>query len=146
VHPVRHPLRNTHLNTMRERPLSPHITVYKMTRYTLATSIFNRITGLILSVGLIVLVYWLMAVASGTRAYENTHEILSAGIFKLVYAGLLVAFCYHLVAGIRHLVWDTGRGLERAQSKRSAAIVVVVSIALILVLGYWLFLAAGRAP
>jgi len=117
-----------------------------MTRYTLATSIFNRITGVILSIGLIVLVYWLMAVASGTHAYESAHEILSAGIFKLVYGGLLVAFCYHLVAGIRHLVWDTGRGLERAQSKRSAGIVVAISIALILLLGYWLFLAAGRAP
>jgi len=122
------------------------MSVYKMTRYTLATSIFNRITGIILSVGLIVLVYWLMAVASGTRAYESAHGILSAGIFKLVYGGLLVAFCYHLVAGIRHLVWDTGHGLERAQSKRSAGIVVVISIALILLLGYWLFLAAGRAP
>ena len=121
------------------------MSVYKLTRYTLATSIFNRITGVILSVGLIVLVYWLMAVASGTRVYENAHEILSGSIFKLVYAGLLVAFCYHLVAGIRHLVWDTGRGLERAQSKRSAGIVIVISIALLLLLGYWLFLAAGRA-
>ena len=143
---MRRPQRSTPLNTMRERPLSPHMSVYKMTRYTLATSIFNRITGVILSVGLIVLVYWLMAVASGTHAYESAHEILSAGIFKLVYGGLLVAFCYHLVAGIRHLVWDTGRGLERAQSKRSAGIVVAISIALILLLGYWLFLAAGRAP
>ena len=116
------------------------MSVYKMTRYTLATSIFNRITGVILSVGLIVLVYWLMAVASGARAYDYAHQILSTGIFKLVYAGLLVAFCYHLVAGIRHLVWDTGRGLERAQSKRSAVIVVAISIALILLLGYWLFL------
>jgi succinate dehydrogenase / fumarate reductase cytochrome b subunit len=121
------------------------MSVYRMTRYTLATSIFNRITGLILSVGLIVLVYWLMAVAGGTRAYERAHEILSSGVLKLVYAGLLIAFCYHLVAGIRHLVWDTGRGLERAQSKRSAGIVVAASIALILILGYWLFLAAGRA-
>jgi succinate dehydrogenase / fumarate reductase cytochrome b subunit len=128
---------------MRARPLSPFWT-YRLTRYTLATSIFNRFTGVILSVGLIVLIWWLMAVASGTRAYERAHEILSSGIFKLVFAGLLVAFCYHLVAGIRHLVWDTGRGLERAQSKRSAGIVVAVSIALILVLGYWLFLAGGR--
>ena len=116
-----------------------------MSRYTLATSIFNRITGVGLSVGLIVLVYWLMAVASGTRAYENAHQVLSAGIFKLVYAGLLVAFCYHLVAGIRHLVWDTGRGLERAQSKRSAGVVVGVSIVLVLLLGYWLFMAGGHA-
>ena len=115
-----------------------------MTRYSLATSIFNRITGVILSVGLVLLVYWLMAVAGGTRAYVRAHEVLSTGIFKLVYAGLLIAFCYHLVAGIRHLVWDTGRGLERAQSKRSAGIVVAVSIVLVLVLGYWLFLAGGR--
>jgi succinate dehydrogenase / fumarate reductase cytochrome b subunit len=129
---------------MRERPLSPHLSVYKMSRYTLATSIFNRFTGVTLSVGLIVLVYWLMAVAGGARAYTRAHEILSSGVLKLVYAGLLVAFCYHLVAGIRHLVWDTGRGLERAQSKSSARIVVAVSIALMIVLGYWLFLAAGR--
>jgi succinate dehydrogenase / fumarate reductase cytochrome b subunit len=121
------------------------MSVYKMTRYTLATSIFNRFTGVILSVGLIVLVYWLMAVASGTQAYECAYRILSSGIFKLVYAGLLVAFCYHLVAGIRHLVWDTGRGLERAQSKRSAGVVVGVSIALVLLLGYWLFVAGGHA-
>src|SRR5579859_7888443 len=109
---------------MRERPLSPHMTVYRMFRYTLFTSIFNRLTGGILSVGLIVLVYWLMAVAGGSRSYLRAYGLLSSGILKLVYAGLLVAFCYHLVAGIRHLVWDTGRGLERAQSKQSAAIVI----------------------
>lgn len=142
---MRRPQRSTHLNTMRPRPLSPHLSVYRMTRYSLATSIFNRITGCVLSVGLLVLVYWLMAVAGGTRSYERAHETLSSGFFKLLYAGLLVAFCYHLVAGIRHLVWDTGRGLERAQSKRSAGIVVAVSIVLILVLGYWLCLAGGRA-
>jgi succinate dehydrogenase cytochrome b subunit len=114
-----------------------------MTRYSLATSIFNRITGVILSVGLLVLVYWLMAVAGGTRAYVRAHEVLSSGIFKLLYAGLLVAFCYHLVAGIRHLVWDTGRGMERAQSRRSAGVVVAVSIALVILLGYWLFLSGS---
>jgi len=130
---------------MRERPLSPHLSVYQKTRYTLVTSIFNRITGVILSVGLLVLVYWLMAVASGARSYALAYEILSSGVFKLVYAGLLVAFCYHLVAGIRHLVWDTGRYMERAQSKRSAGVVIFASIALVLILGYWLFLAAGRA-
>jgi succinate dehydrogenase / fumarate reductase cytochrome b subunit len=131
---------------MRARPLSPHLSIYRMTRYSLLSSIVNRITGCILSIGLLVLVYWLMAVAGGTRAYEQAHEILSTGIFKLIYAGLLVAFCYHLVAGIRHLVWDTGRGLERAQSKRSAGIVVAATIALVAVLGYWLFLAGGRGP
>jgi succinate dehydrogenase / fumarate reductase cytochrome b subunit len=120
------------------------MSVYQMSRYTLATSIFNRITGVILSLGLIVLVYWLMAVAGGRRSYDRAYVILSSGILKLVYAGLLIAFCYHLVAGIRHLVWDTGRGLERAQSKRSAGVVIGVSIVLVVALGYWLFLAAGH--
>jgi len=109
-----------------------------MSRYSLATSIFNRITGVILSVGLIALIYWLMAIAGGSRAYSKAYGILASAPLKILYAGLLVAFCYHLVAGIRHLVWDTGRGLEKAQSKRSAGIVVAVSIALVVILGYWM--------
>jgi succinate dehydrogenase / fumarate reductase cytochrome b subunit len=119
--------------------------VYRMTRYTLFTSIFNRITGVALSVGLILLIYWLMAVAGGSRAYQRASDILSSPVLKLFYAAMVIAFCYHLVAGIRHLVWDTGRGLERAQSKRSAGIVITVSIVLIVLLGYWLFLAGGLA-
>lgn len=116
-----------------------------MSRYSVLSSITNRFTGVILSVGLLVFVYWLMAIAGGNRPYLQAHEILSSGFFKLIYAGLLVSFCYHLVAGIRHLVWDTGRGMERAQSKQSAGIVLAVTIVLVVVLGYWLFLAAGRA-
>ena len=130
---------------MRARPLSPHMSIYRMSRYSLLSSITNRITGVILSVGLLVLVYWLMAVAGSNRDYLRAHEILSSGFFKLVYAGLLVAFCYHLVAGIRHLFWDTGRGMERTQAQRSTYIVVAATVVLVLVLGYWLFLAAGRA-
>src|ERR1700760_2709164 len=109
---------------MRARPLSPHLSVYRMSRYSLLSSITNRITGVVLSIGLLVLVYWLMAVASSNRDYLRAHEILSAGFFKLVYAGLLIAFCYHLVAGLRHLVWDTGRGMERTQAQKSTYIVV----------------------
>lgn len=130
---------------MRERPTSPHLSVYKMTRYTLFTSIFNRFTGVGLSVGLILLVYWLMAVAGGKDSYSRAYPILSSGILKLVYVAMIVAFSYHLVAGIRHLVWDTGRGLERAQAKRSAGVVIVVSLLLALALGYWLLIAGGRA-
>jgi succinate dehydrogenase / fumarate reductase cytochrome b subunit len=107
-----------------------------MYRYTLLTSILNRFTGVILSVGLLVLVYWLMAIAGGHDAYERANSVLSLGIFKLVYAGLLIAFVYHLVAGIRHLIWDTGRGLERPTAKRSAFVVAGVTIVLVLILGY----------
>jgi succinate dehydrogenase / fumarate reductase cytochrome b subunit len=116
-----------------------------MTRYTLLTSFFNRLMGLGQSLGLLVLIYWLMAIASGSKAYGRAEAVLSLSVFKLIYAGLLVAFCYHLVAGIRHLVWDTGRGLERAQSQRSAYIVVAVSVLLVIALGYWLFIAQRNA-
>jgi succinate dehydrogenase / fumarate reductase, cytochrome b subunit len=110
------------------------------------TSGLNRITGMGLSVGLVLLVYWLMAVAGGARAQARAERLLSLPVMKLVYAAFIVAACYHLVAGIRHLVWDTGRGLERAQSERSAWIVVVVSLLLMLLVGYGAWLLMARTP
>ena len=121
------------------RPLSPHLSVYRMFRYTMFTSFANRVSGGVLSLGLLVLVYWLMAVASGAAAYTRAIGILSSPLFKLLYAVLLLTFSYHLVAGCRHLIWDTGRGMEREQSKRSAAIVIAVSLLLMLALIYWAF-------
>jgi succinate dehydrogenase / fumarate reductase, cytochrome b subunit len=116
-----------------------------MSRYTLATSIFNRFTGVGLSLGLLLLIYWLMAVAGGRRGYAHALTLLCSPLAKVVYALLIVAFCYHLVAGIRHLVWDTGRGLERTQSQKSAYLVVVVSIVLMLLVAYCAWLAGMRA-
>jgi succinate dehydrogenase / fumarate reductase cytochrome b subunit len=122
---------------MPERPLSPHLSVYKF-KYTLVTSISNRFAGLVLSVGLLILVYWLSALAAGARAYAQALGILSLGVFKPIYFLLLAAFVYHLVAGVRHLVWDCGLGLERASARRSAWLVAAVSIALTLILAYFL--------
>ena len=119
------------------RPLSPFL--HYRWRHTNTLSILHRMTGLALSVGLLLLVYWLMAAAGGTRAYARASAVLSLSAFKLVYALLLVAFSYHLVAGIRHLVWDTGRGLERETARRGARLVVVIVILLAIGLGYWTF-------
>jgi succinate dehydrogenase / fumarate reductase, cytochrome b subunit len=115
------------------------MTVYRMFRYTLFTSFANRLTGLAISIGLLVLVYWLMAVAGGTAGYARAIAILSFPIFKVLYAGLLFAFSYHLVAGIRHLIWDTGHGMERHQSHRSAWIVGAVSLLITIAFIYWAF-------
>jgi succinate dehydrogenase / fumarate reductase, cytochrome b subunit len=131
---------------MPTRPISPHLSVYKMTRYTLASSIFNRLTGLGLSLGLVLLVYWLLSVAAGAQAQARATRLLSLPLAKLVYGALIVAFCYHLIAGIRHLIWDTGRGLERTQARRSTYLVVAASLVLMLALGYWAWLAGARAP
>ncbi|HYM41548.1 MAG TPA: succinate dehydrogenase, cytochrome b556 subunit [Steroidobacteraceae bacterium] len=131
---------------MPARPLSPHLSVYRMYRYSLLSSFLNRLSGVALSLGLLLLVYWLAAVAGGEQAQARAARLLALPLMKLVYAACIIAFCYHLVAGIRHLVWDTGHGLERVQSQRSAWLVFAVSVLLMLLLGTFAFMSAGRAP
>jgi len=123
---------------MRERPLSPHLSVYKF-KYTLLTSILNRLTGLALSLGLLLFIYWLTMLSRGAQAYGQALPVLSHVAAKVVYGGALVAFCYHLCAGVRHLVRDTGHGMERGQAYRSSWIVAAAAVILAGVLGYFLF-------
>ena len=113
----------------RPRPLSPHLGIYRF-MYTMATSIAHRITGVVLSVGLVVLIGWLFAAASSAEAYAEASALLSTGFVKLLVAAWLLAFCYHLCNGIRHLNWDLGRGLEKADARRSATLVVAVAVTL----------------
>lgn len=122
---------------MRARPLSPHLSVYRMTRYTLVTSFANRITGALLSVGFLAFIYWLASLARGARAYARAQEVLGSDIAKLVYAALIAAFAYHLVAGVRHLIWDSGCGMEKAQSQRSAWLVIAAALLLTAVTLWW---------
>jgi succinate dehydrogenase / fumarate reductase, cytochrome b subunit len=131
---------------MPTRPLSPHLSVYRMSRYTLATSIANRFTGVALSAGLPLLVYWLMAVAGGAQRYARATHVLASPLARLIYAALVVSFCYHLVAGLRHLVWDTGHGLERAQSRKSAWLVIAASIVLMLLIACRIWLRGMHGP
>ena len=121
----------------RGRPLSPHMTIYRMTRYCLLTSFSNRIAGGVTSLGLPLLAYWLVKIASGERAYSRVQPALAHPALQAFYALLLLAFAYHLVAGIRHLIWDTGRGIEREQSRASAWAVIACSLALAAVLIWW---------
>jgi succinate dehydrogenase / fumarate reductase cytochrome b subunit len=121
---------------MPDRPLSPHVWMYKF-KYTLFTSILNRVTGCALTAGLLILVYWLMALASGAESYSKAVVVLSHPLFKLIYAGLTFTFSYHLMAGVRHLVWDTGRGLEKRQSQQSAWLIGALSVVLTFVLVAW---------
>lgn len=129
---------------MRARPLSPHLGVYRF-MYTMALSITHRITGAALSLGLLVLVWWLMAIAAGEEAYRDVARLLAHGFGRLLLAGWLAAFAWHLCTGIRHLVWDTGRGLERAQARASARLVVIAAIVLFAALAWWAFFAPRGA-
>jgi succinate dehydrogenase / fumarate reductase cytochrome b subunit len=130
---------------MSARPLSPHLTIYRMSRYCLLTSFTNRITGMVLSAGLLVFIYWLAALARGARAYARAQQLLGSDMARVVYVAIIAAFAYHLVAGIRHLIWDTGRGLEKAQSERSAWLVIVGALVLTGLCAWWAFRAREGA-
>jgi succinate dehydrogenase / fumarate reductase cytochrome b subunit len=122
---------------MRDRPLSPHMGIYRMTRYSLISSFANRVTGMVLSVGLLAFIYWLTSMARGAHAYARAQELLGSSVARLGYAAVIAAFSYHLVAGVRHLIWDTGRGMEKAQSQRSAWLVIAAALVLTLVALFW---------
>jgi succinate dehydrogenase / fumarate reductase cytochrome b subunit len=114
---------------MNSRPLSPHLGVYKF-MYTMTLSILHRLTGVAASVGFLLFTWWLMALASGSAAYASAMRALSTPLVKLLLVGFAFSFVYHFCNGIRHLVWDTGRALERAQARRGGLIVVVAALAL----------------
>jgi succinate dehydrogenase / fumarate reductase, cytochrome b subunit len=126
---------------MANRPLSPHIFIYRFA-YTMALSILHRATGLALSAGLILLICWVRALASGEAQYDKFSAFLVTWPSRLVLILVLVAFVYHLANGIRHLCWDAGWGLEKAQARRSAAWVVAAAAVLSAALVYAFFLRA----
>jgi len=111
------------------RPLSPHLGVYKF-MYTMSLSILHRITGVAATFGFLALVWWLMALATGPDQYARAMSLLSTPVAKLLLVGFTFSFVYHFCNGIRHLVWDTGRGLERAQARRSGMLVIVAALVL----------------
>ena len=112
---------------MTNRPLSPHLQIYRP-QLTSVLSITHRATGVALSLGTMVLLYWLQAVARGPEAYAAAQEFRGCWLVKLVLAGWTWAFFYHLCNGIRHLFWDAGYGFEKAQARRSAAFVVAFAV------------------
>jgi succinate dehydrogenase / fumarate reductase cytochrome b subunit len=127
---------------MTPRPLSPHLRIYHF-GHTMTLSIAHRIAGLWLAAGLCALVYWLMSVADGELAYEHATALLSGWFFRVLLLGWLAAFSYHLVNGVRHLLWDAGYGLEKLQARRSAVLVVALALA-VFVVAAWLFYCMRR--
>jgi succinate dehydrogenase / fumarate reductase cytochrome b subunit len=108
------------------RPLSPHLQVYRP-MYTMVLSISHRISGVFQSIGMLLLAYWLVAAASGDGAYATAARLFGSPLVKLAIVGWIVAFWFHLFAGLRHLVWDAGYGFEKRTARRSARLVVVLA-------------------
>ena len=112
-----------------ERPLSPHLTVYRWP-ITMTLSIIHRMTGVVLSVGLIALVVWLESIAAGAGSYETVAAWMNTLIGKLLLLGWTAAFFFHLANGVRHLFWDVGMGFELRHANASAWFVVVATLLL----------------
>lgn len=117
-----------------DRPLSPHISVYRWP-ITMVLSILHRATGVALSVGFIVLVAWLFDAASGPEAYAVFQSLMGSLIGKLLLIGWSFAFFFHLCNGARHLIWDTGRGMEIEDANRSSWLVLIGAV--VLTAAFW---------
>lgn len=117
-----------------DRPLSPHISIYRWP-ITMALSILHRTTGVALSLGFVVFVAWLFDAAYGPEAYAGFVSVMDSVIGRLFLIGWSFAFFFHLANGARHLVWDTGRGLEKRQADLSAWLVLATAAGLTVV--FW---------
>ncbi len=117
-----------------DRPLSPHISIYRWP-ITMVSSILHRGTGLAMSLGFVLFVVWLADAASGPEAYAMFTAAAGSTIGLLLLVGWSFAFFYHLSNGIRHLVWDTGRGFEKSQATASAWVVIVLAV--VLTAAFW---------
>lgn len=111
------------------RPLSPHLQIYKPTLHMMM-SITHRITGVALVAGTFLLLYWLGAAARGPAAYASASSLINSWIGYLLLFGWSAALFYHLCNGVRHLVWDTGRGYEIKEIRQSGIIVLAAAAGL----------------
>ena len=113
-----------------ERPLSGHLSVYF--DFDMLISIGHRITGLAIAVGTVVLVWFLVAAASGEAAYAQVSWFLRTPVGYLALFGWTAALWYHFCVGIRHLIWDAGRMFELPLVRRSRVVILGVTAGLTL--------------
>ncbi|ATD67473.1 MULTISPECIES: succinate dehydrogenase, cytochrome b556 subunit [Luteimonas] len=115
----------------RNRPLSPFMlgTLYRL-QITSVMSLMHRVTGIVASVGAFGLAWWLLAVARGGEAYASASDLLASPLGMFALAAFSLALVYHLLNGIRHLLWDIGWGFELPEVYRSGYAVVVLTFVL----------------
>lgn len=111
-----------------DRPMSPHLQVWRW-HVTMFTSIAHRATGIALYVGALIAAAWAISLASGPDAYAAFKAVIGSPLGLLTMFGLTVSFFYHLANGVRHLVWDTGYGLDIKSANASAVLVIAFAVA-----------------
>lgn len=124
------------------RPLSPHLQVYKP-QLTSMLSILHRATGIALAVGTLLLVWWLVAAATGESAFADVQAFIGSWIGRLLLLGWSFALFYHLCNGLRHLFWDAGKGLEIETAYTTGKLVIAASIVLTAAAWVWGYASMG---
>lgn len=117
----------------RERPMSPHVQVWRW-HITMATSIMHRASGVGLYVGALILACWAVSLARGPETYDRFKALLASPVGQVVLFLLTAGVFYHLANGIRHLVWDTGKGFALKSANASSWFVLFFTAAATLVL------------
>ena len=112
-----------------ERPLSPHLQIYRP-QMTSISSILTRITGNALIVASFLVVWWLLAAATSDDYFRTADAVLTSWFGDLVLTLSLWAIWYHYLAGLRHLLWDAGKGLEVRTAERLGWVCVIGSVVL----------------
>jgi succinate dehydrogenase / fumarate reductase cytochrome b subunit len=121
------------------RPTAPHLQIYRP-QITSVLSILHRIAGVWLAVGVVALVYWLIAAATGAEAFDRAQGLAGSIIGRTLLLLWTGAFFYHLLNGVRHLCWDAGWGFELTTTYRTGWAVLIGAVILTLAawtLGYW---------
>jgi len=111
------------------RPLSPHLQIYRP-QLTSITSILTRITGNGLIVGTILAVWWLLAAATSPEYFAVANAVATSWFGDLVFTASLWAIWYHYLAGLRHLYWDTGKGMDIPTAEKLGWAVIAGSVIL----------------
>ena len=111
------------------RPLSPHLSIYRPL-WTMMLSIMHRITGVGLTVSLIMVTWWFLALAIGEDYFETANAVLTSVVGGFILIASLWALSFHFCNGIRHLFWDAGKGLELETAYRSGLAVMAGSVVL----------------
>jgi len=108
------------------RPMSPHLQIYRWP-LSMALSILHRASGIALSVGTLLLTWWLVAAATSPQAFAQVQGFIASPIGMLLLFGWSVALIFHLFTGIRHLAWDMGYGFEPGEYNASGRLVVIAT-------------------
>jgi succinate dehydrogenase / fumarate reductase cytochrome b subunit len=106
-------------NAAKNRPLSPHLQIYKFIP-TMASSIIHRITGGALYFGTLLVAWWLIAIASGESYYETASWVFGSIIGQIILFGFTWALVQHMLGGLRHFMWDLGYGFDKHFTTRMA--------------------------